>query len=148
MAITIEISCFNGDKRTIQKTTTNTTTVDNVYVKEPCSLMAPVFVLDTNTNYFTRNYVKAWDRYYYINDIVLAPGAKMELHCSEDVLMTFADDILDSSFILEYSSLNESDSYLVHEGDVYKQYTEEWVQNFNFNFQDQTNTAQLFVLVK
>lgn len=148
MAITIEISCFNGDKRTILKQLTQTQTINNVYVKEPCSLMAPVFVLNTDAAYFTKNYVKAWNRYYYINDIVLAPGAKMELHCSEDVLMTFSDDILDSSFILEYSSLNESDSYLVHEGDVYKQYTEEWVQNFNFNFQDQTNTAELFVLVK
>lgn len=70
-------------------------TVHNVVLKEPCSLIHPVFRLNDFSH--TDNYVKWGSRYYFIEDIVQITNSEAEYHCREDVLASFKSYIGSSS---------------------------------------------------
>lgn len=60
------------------------------------SLLRPSFVLASNTLYFTATHVKVPDmggRWYFIDNITLLTGGKMQIDCSIDVLKTYAAQI-------------------------------------------------------
>lgn len=76
----------------------------SVVLKEDCSVYEPVFVLtSSNLNW---NYLSAWNRYYYITDIVSKRRNQIELHCKLDVLATYKANILSTSGLCKYSSTN------------------------------------------
>ena len=61
------------------------------------SLLSPGFIVASNTTYYnaTHIYCSAMGgRYYYINNITLLTGGKMLIHCSIDVLKTYATQIM------------------------------------------------------
>lgn len=62
-----------------------------VRLKEPCSVLNPVFLLAGYN--LSDNYVKWGNRYYYINDIVIIGNELAEYHCSTDVLATYKINI-------------------------------------------------------
>lgn len=64
-------------------------------VKQPCSIEAPIFILKTNENYFTCNYLYCPDfnRYYYITDISANPGGVLALTCTVDALQSYNSQI-------------------------------------------------------
>lgn len=89
----ITIGTTSDDKRVLHKSFSG---IDiNVQIKQPCDILNPVFVLDYNANLISANYLHCADfnRYYFINNINLMPGHRMELTCSVDVLMTYANQI-------------------------------------------------------
>lgn len=94
MAHTIQIGNTYDDPRKVDKTFENARNT-TVNLKNPCSLESPVFVLDYSTTVMGCNYIyfPDWGRYYYIDDIQVAPGKKLELYCSVDVLKSFSDEI-------------------------------------------------------
>lgn len=56
-------------------------------------LLRPSFLVASNSLYFTATHIYVNDmgkRYYYITDIALLTGGKMEISCSVDVLATYA----------------------------------------------------------
>lgn len=67
----------------------------SVVLKNPCSVMNPVFTItgfDT-----TWNYIKWGARYYYVDDIVIEHNNIASYHCTLDVMATFRGDILGST---------------------------------------------------
>lgn len=63
---------------------------------ETISLLSPSFILAYNSLYFTATHIKVPDmgnRFYYIDNIVLLTGGKVQIDCSIDVLKTYADQI-------------------------------------------------------
>jgi hypothetical protein len=59
------------------------------------SLTNPQLEIDYNANAMGCNYcyVGAFERYYFINDIVITPAQKMILSCSIDVLYTYRNQL-------------------------------------------------------
>ena len=65
-------------------------------VKGDASIMTPIFVYSSNSNYPAGiNYLYWADtgRYYFIDDIQILTGGRMALYCTVDVLETYADYI-------------------------------------------------------
>ena len=60
-------------------------------LKEGTSIESPVFLLSSND--FTINYIKAFDHYYFVEDIKSVRNGLIEISCSMDVLATFKTDI-------------------------------------------------------
>ena len=76
-------------------TTTLSATVNNT--ADSITLLSPIFLVASNTLYFTATHIKCADmrnRWYFINDITLLTGGKMQIACSIDVLKTYADTIV------------------------------------------------------
>lgn len=105
----IKVGTSIADDRVIDKTQFITFHRDiPCEVFHECNIMNPVFLLEYNASIVSDNYVKAWGRYYYINNITLAPGGRMYLECTEDVLMTNKDDILNLEAYCVKSETHES----------------------------------------
>lgn len=65
-------------------------------ITHDCSFAKPVFVLGSaNFDFEHCNYLyfEDFNRYYYIEDIIIKSNKRIELHCRVDVLMSFADFI-------------------------------------------------------
>lgn len=93
----------NDDPRVVNKTMFNagsggaalTASVHNL--SESINLLSPVFVVASNTEYLNATHVYAAElrnRYYYINNIALMTGGKMEIQCSIDLLKTYETQLM------------------------------------------------------
>lgn len=98
MKLLLNLYKCTDDTRVINKTLTAIKTV-TAKPSENVSILAPVFILDydvfTDTTLLTANYLYCLNllRYYYINDIQILTGGRVQISCSVDVLKTYADDI-------------------------------------------------------
>ena len=90
----IIIGSTSDDRRNLNKTITTIATID-AQLKQPCDVLNPVFIISYSSRYVTANYVTASElgRKYFINNINLLPGNRVELSCSVDVLMTYNSEI-------------------------------------------------------
>ena len=79
-------------------------------LKEPCSMQAPVFILDGLPKNKMFNYAK-WvtsdddmvpNRYYWIDDIAFITNNIVEVHCHLDPLATFREYIKDNEYYVVY----------------------------------------------
>ena len=93
--LTITPGKCGDDNRVVSKNVEWGTAI-NCSVYHECSIMSPVFLLEYNSSLVNYNYLKveSWGRCYYIVDITVAPGGRIYLTCSEDVLMSNKDEIL------------------------------------------------------
>lgn len=89
----ITIGRTSDDKRVLNKSFAGTDV--EVTLKQPCSILNPVFVLKYHADYITCNYLYAPDlgRYYFIDGVTLQTGARCEISCSVDVLMSYRREI-------------------------------------------------------
>lgn len=95
--LTITPGLCTCDNRVVDKTNFVTFgTGINCDVYHECDIMNPVFLLKYDSGLVDYNYlyVQSWSRYYFINNATVAPGGRIYLTCSEDVLMSNKDDIL------------------------------------------------------
>ena len=101
--------------------------VYNIKLKAETSIIEPNIVLQTE-NYITSNYayIEHFNRYYYIENIVIYPNNVYNISLRCDVLMSYKDDILNSyAYIEQQTQVNEyynSDyqSEVRKEVDIYK----------------------------
>ena len=100
----MQITCYSGFSKRINSTKQPTSgTVVTVTLKEPTSIMRPVFLL--NAYNLAYNYIKWGNRYYYVDDIVIVHNSLAEYHCSIDTLATYKTDIGGSTqYILRSAS--------------------------------------------
>lgn len=93
--LTITPGKCGDDNRVVSKNVEWGTGI-NCSVYHECSIMSPVFLLEYNSSLVNYNYLKveSWGRYYFIMDMTVAPGGRIYLTCSEDVLMSNKDAIL------------------------------------------------------
>lgn len=97
--MTIDLYSTTDDNRIVDKQLTSVVSGVTVRPTEALSLMQPTFVVDTDSRYYAANYLycDTFSRYYYINNITLDTGRRMRLHCSLDVLKSWAAYIPDIS---------------------------------------------------
>lgn len=101
--------------------------VYNIKLKAETSIIEPTIILQTE-NYITSNYayIEHFNRYYYIENIVVFPNNIYNISLRCDVLMSYKDDILNSyAYIEQQTNVNEyynSDyqSEVRKEVDIYK----------------------------
>ena len=93
----MQITCYSGfsKKPNSTKQPSGSGTAKTVTLKEPTSVLNPVFIL---TGYdLSYNYIQWGSRYYFVDDIVIVHNNTAEYHCSTDVLGTYKTDIGNSS---------------------------------------------------
>lgn len=95
--MTIDIYSTTDDNRVVNKQLTSIASSLTVRPTETIDIMNPTFIVDYSASYFAANYLycDTLGRYYYINNISLETGRRMTLHCSIDVLKTYANALPD-----------------------------------------------------
>lgn len=118
----IVISKIADDPKCLYKHPTDSITL-SAEIKENCNLMTPIFDVLYNSavvqNHY--NYVSAFDRFYFVIDITVTPGGAMRLSCKEDVLYTYADQIVQCPIIAERSN-NAYNTYIADNQRRFYQY--------------------------
>lgn len=124
----MNITCFSGfsKKPNSTKQPAVTGNVKTVTLKEPTSVLNPVFILHGYD--LSYNYIQWGTRYYFVDDIIIVSNEVAEYHCRTDVLATYKTDIGTSSQYVTRSAssydLTVADTYYptlaknTHEADV------------------------------
>ena len=89
-------------------------------IKGESSIINPVLILQYNEQLFSSNYVyiPAWSRYYFIDDVRVLTGGRVEASLSVDVLESFKDAILELDVILSDTEQTGLNNYLPSESFV------------------------------
>lgn len=106
--ITLDLYRTPSDERMINKTLNDKFSFNKINLKEDCSITHPVFVLGKTSSSESMDTVGWWrkfnycycanlERYYFIRNIVFQKTGLVELQCDVDPLMSFKDDILNST---------------------------------------------------
>lgn len=106
--ITLDLYRTPSDERMVNKTLNEKFSFDKINLKEDCSITHPVFILGKTSSTEAMGTVGWWkkfnycycsnlDRYYFIRNIVFQKTGLVELQCDVDPLMSFKDDILNST---------------------------------------------------
>lgn len=101
-SVTITGYINNSDKRVIGKDLTLKETY-NAVLKDGCSIINPILILSKNSTIVTVNYIYIpdFERYYFVNNIIILDGNRVELDCHVDVLESFKTEILGLSCIIK-----------------------------------------------
>ena len=94
MAVSVQIGTTNSASNVISKQVSLRAAI-SATLKQPCSVEAPTFILNSSLISHTDNYLYCSDfgRYYYITDIVPMTGGQQSVVCSVDPLMSYAEQI-------------------------------------------------------
>ena len=122
----------NGsDNRVLRKNLQQISTPLSCDIYGSESIITPRFILEyvgVEANYC---YVAELNRYYYIRDIVLAPGGQRILMCEVDVLMSNIDEILNlNCLVLRQENETLCNKYLVDNRMIENITKEEVVESF------------------
>ena len=113
----ISLFQYKGAPRAINKNGrfTGYKTENNVQLKEPSSITDPRLILVYNKSYLSCNYLYIQDfhRYYFINNINVLPGGRLEITAHVDVLYTYSKQILSSGAFVERKSNTGVDTDLI-----------------------------------
>lgn len=104
----MEITLYqnSSEKEKINKSLTVVDTLTGV-LKDNTSLTHPVILIEHNdpTN-FNYCYIDAFNRYYYVNDVVIVRNNLMQISLSVDVLESFKTAILNQNVIINKNALD------------------------------------------
>lgn len=84
------------DTRKLFKALTQIKTVENIFPTGDINVYSPSFMIDYDADLIHCNYLycDTTGLYYFVSPPVLIDGRRMELNCTCDYLMSFANDIL------------------------------------------------------
>lgn len=98
----------NSEKNKIGKSLAEIATL-NGNLKEETSITSPSILIEYDTpTGFNYCYVKEFNRYYYVNDVIVERANLMRLRLAVDVLESFKDDILKQNVIIQTNETNNS----------------------------------------
>lgn len=106
----MQITLYNFSKRVNSTKQPTQGTIKNVNLKSECSIYNPIFTFSNNETNF--NYIKAWDRFYYVTDIKHTPNNYIEVSCSIDLLASYKSNILNTNAFVLFST-NQFNSSIV-----------------------------------
>ena len=93
-----------SDNKVVSKSITQMGSDINGTLRAPSSIIDPVIVIDKPTVFTIAQanyaYIDEFDRYYYINDIVVISDDLLELHMHVDVLYTYASGIRSNTAVV------------------------------------------------
>lgn len=79
----------------------------DVKLKGKCSLIEPVFLVQSDPDSMGRiNYCKWFNRYYFVEDVVFVTSVMVELHCKIDILASHKNIILRNYQFVERAANN------------------------------------------
>ena len=121
----IVISKITEDPRCLFKHPSDSITIA-AEIKEDVQIMRPVFYIVYDSSIVDQhyNYVEAWGRYYFITDITVTTGGSMRISCKEDVLYTYADQIVNVPIVAERSN-NAFNAFIQDNDRRFYQYTQQ-----------------------
>ena len=113
---------------------------------EDTSIAKPVFKMKDKDIYMTANYcyVDTLHRYYYIDDIVLSNGFAY-LHCTVDVLMSYARQLANIEVIVERNQIRHQ-MYQVDNDLTVNNYTSNTRLEFSHGFDENEQQFMLCVI--
>lgn len=105
--MTINLYTTTDDRRKLSKELTSVVNVENVNLLDDCNIKTPVFIL-SNAEWANANYLfcQEFNRYYFIDSVEYIAGNMIKLNCSVDVLMSFKNDILETTAIISRGGNN------------------------------------------
>lgn len=116
----------------IHKTLTNDTTFSG-YLREPSSVINPSFNIETtNPSMFNYCYIEAFGRYYFITNITCIRTGIWRIDCDVDVLMSYAQQILNLDVIISDNTSPDNESYMT--GDQWKSLVKTKTDVLNFPY--------------
>ncbi len=119
----IVLSKVAEDPRCLYKHPTDQITL-TAQIKDASSIMQPMFYIAYDADLIEQhyNYVQAWGRYYFIADMQIDIGGTIYIKCTEDVLYTYADQIVQCPIVAERSK-NAFNAYIQDADRRFYQYT-------------------------
>lgn len=96
MSFSATLFDVEDDPRKAEKTLSNGISVASIVPTEACDILNPTFILNYNSSYTTCNYIVVgapFNRSYFITDMKIDIGKKIEIDCAVDVLQTYWDSI-------------------------------------------------------
>lgn len=101
-------------------------------IKGESSIINPVLILKYNEKIFESNYIyiPTWKRFYFIDDVRVMTGGRIEVSLSVDPLESFKDDILELYVILGDTEATGVNKYLQSESFVTNCKTKTDIINF------------------
>ena len=96
MAFSATVYNCADDPKKLEKTLETGITVSSIRPTEACDILNPTFVLDYNSSYTSCNYIVVgapFNRSYFITDMKIDIGKKIEISCAVDVLETYKNSI-------------------------------------------------------
>lgn len=101
---TITLYKCADDPRKLYKTLTGSKSL-TAQIKDAASIMTPTFYINYDSDLLDQhyNYAQVWGRYYFIDDMTVDIGGSIYIKCREDVLFTFANQIINCPIIVERS---------------------------------------------
>lgn len=121
----IVLSKVAEDPRCLYKHPTDEITL-TAQIKDASSIMQPTFYLTYDADLIEQhyNYVQAWGRYYFIADMQIDIGGTIYIRCTEDVLYTYADQIVQCPIVAERSK-NAFNAFIQDNDRRFYQYTQQ-----------------------
>lgn len=121
----IVLSKIAEDPRCLYKHPTDEITL-TAQIKDASSIMQPTFYLKYDADLIEQhyNYAKAWGRYYFIADMQIDIGGTIYIKCTEDVLYTYADQIVNCPIVAERSK-NAFNAFIQDNDRRFYQYTQQ-----------------------
>lgn len=108
MNFSIQFRQLTGEQNLIRKSGafSETTITVNGTLKESCSITDPVMIIAMDTSILTYNYatISAFNRHYFIRNIVSVRNGLWEVSMHVDVLYTYETEILSQSGVMARSS--------------------------------------------
>ena len=102
------ITCYSNfsKKNNSTKQPTGSGTDFTCTLKEPTSIINPVFIFETSND--TYNYIKWGSRYYFVNDVIMTHNNYTEYHCTIDPMATWKTNIgAMSEYVLRSASAHD-----------------------------------------
>ena len=103
---------YNGDPRVLNKYLTQIATVDIIAITNDTDILKPSIIIGTRAFNFNYVYIPNFNRYYYVNDIELMSGERIQIDLGVDVLMSHKTAIYNTRVIADRSASN-SDPYII-----------------------------------
>ena len=119
--MTIDFYKCADDQRTVYKNLTDKKTV-TAQIKDDTNLIRPLFWIVYDADLLSYNYLQAAGRSYYIESITAGTGGQLGIQCRVDVLMTYADQIMQCPVIVDRSA-NRFNTFLMDPQRRFYQYT-------------------------
>lgn len=111
----MNITLYNNlsEKNVIQKTLANAVTITGT-LKESTSIKNPTITIEYSSTIVGYNYcyIEDFSRYYFISDVKSLRNNLWSLSLRADVLMSFANDILNTPAIIDHTSETETTDYM------------------------------------
>ena len=90
--MTVTLYKNTSDKRNLNKVITEIKSV-SATAKGEINIISPTLILEHFSSDFNYCYISDFNRYYFVNSIILLTGQRVQVNLSVDVLMTYKEEI-------------------------------------------------------